>query len=361
MNEITTVGVDLAKEVIVVCAGDAGGRAVYFRQFSFQGFAAWAANLPGCAFGMEACSSAHHWARFLTGHGHTARLMAAEFVTPFRKSRGAKNDRNDAQAIFSAVHDPNMRFVTVKSVDQQAMLAWHRMRSGWSEERTALLNRTRGLLAEFGVWLDRSSNALTRALSQLVHDQQLPARLRPLLTQTLEHLQHLDARIEQCDGEIRAHVRHSEDAQRIQALVGVGPLTASALVATVSDPRDFRNGRQMAAWSGLVPRQNSSGGKQRLGVITKRGDAYLRGLLTQGARSTLQVALKRAPDKRSRLQHWIVALHARVGYHKTLVAIANKHVRIIWAILAKGEHYDPNAWQRHAPQRAAHRSCLQPS
>ena len=352
MNEITTVGVDLAKEVLVVCAGDAAGRPVYCKQFSFSGFAAWAANLPPCTFGLEACSSAHHWARFLNGRGHTARLMAAEFVAPFRKSKAAKNDRNDAQAVLTAVRQPDMRFVTVKSVEQQAMLSWHRMRQGWSDERTALVNRVRGLLAEFGVWLGRSAATLTRALPRWVQEDTLPARLRAVLAEAIEHLQQLDDRIEQCDREIHAHAKHSEAAQRISALTGVGPITASALVATIADARDFRNGRQMAAWTGLVPRQSSSGGKQRLGVITKRGDTYLRGLLTQGARSALQTALTQSLDKRSRLQHWIVALHGRAGYHKTLVAIANKHARMIWAILAKGESYDPNAWQRHV-RRAA--------
>ena len=178
-------------------------------------------------------------------------------------------------------------------------------------------------------------------------DEQLPALFRPILAYALEHLQQIEQRIAECDAQIQAHARHSDAAQRIQAVSGVGPLTASALIATISNPRDFKNGRQLAAWSGLVPRQNSSGGKQRLGVITKRGDTYLRGLLTQGARSTLQAALKREPLRRSRLQHWIVALHGRAGYHKTLVAIANKHLRTVWAILAHGEHYDPNAWQRH--------------
>jgi transposase len=276
--------------------------------------------------------------------------MAGEFVAPFRKSRGAKNDRNDAQAVLTALRQPDMRFVTVKSVEQQAMLSWHRMRQGWSEERTALINRVRGLLAEFGVWLGRSPAALHRALPRLVQEDALPARLRAVLTEAIEHGQQLDQRIEQCDREIHAHAKHSEDAKRISALTGVGPLTASALVATLSNARDFRNGRQLAAWTGLVPRQSSSGGKQRLGVITKRGDTYLRGLLTQGARSALQVALTRSLEQRSRLEHWIVALHGRIGYHKTLVAIANKHTRMIWAILAKGELYDPNAWQRHAPR-----------
>jgi transposase len=192
MNEITTVGVDLAKEVIVVCAGDAQGRTRYFKQLSFDGFARWAALLPTCTFGMEACSTAHHWARFLASHGHIPKLMAAEFVAPFRKSQGAKNDRNDAQAILAAVRQPDMRFVSVKSVDQQAMLAWHRARSGFSVERTALLNRTRGLLAEFGVWIGRSSAVLIRQLPILAQDDRLPERFRPLLRSTLEHLRHID-------------------------------------------------------------------------------------------------------------------------------------------------------------------------
>jgi transposase len=352
MNEITTVGVDLAKEVIVVCAGDAQGRTQYFKQLSFEGFARWAATLPACTFGMEACSTAHHWARFLASHGHSPRLMAPEFVVPFRKSQGAKNDRNDAQAILTAVRQPDMRFVSVKSIEQQAMLAWHRSRSGFIVDRTALLNRVRGLLAEFGVWVGRSSSVLLRQLPQLSEDPRLPELFRPMLSSTLEHLRRLEQCIADCDTRIHAHVRHSESAKRLRDVTGVGELTASALLATISDARDFKNGRQLAAWAGLVPRQNSSGGKQRLGQITKRGDSYLRGLLTQGARSTLQVALKREPLRRSRLEQWIVSLHGRVGYHKSLVAIANKHLRILWAILAHGESYDPNAWRRHTPQRS---------
>jgi transposase len=347
MNEITTVGVDLAKEVIVVCAADTHGRPIYFKQLSFLGFAEWAATLPPCLIGMEACSSAHYWARYLTDRGHTAKLMAAELVAPFRMSRGAKNDRNDAQAILCAVLQPNMRFVTVKSVDQQAMLAWHRARRGYLDERKRLLNRTRGMLAEFGVWLGRSPSAVVKQLPCLAHEEQLPGLFRPILAHALEHLQQIDQRILECDAQIREHVKHSESAKRVQAIVGLGPLTASALIATIANPRDFRNGRQMSAWTGVVPRQTSSGGKTRLGAITKRGDTYLRGLLTQGARSTLQVALKREPLRRSRLEQWIVALHGRAGYHKTLVAIANKHLRTVWAILAHGEDYDPNAWRRH--------------
>jgi transposase len=352
MNEITTVGVDLAKDVIVVCAGDASGKTVYFRQFGFGAFAMWAANLPPCVFGMEACSSAHHWARRLASFGHTPRLMAAEFVKPFRKSQGAKNDRNDARAILSAVREPDMRFVAPKSADQQAILAWHRMRAGWMAERTALVNRLRGLLAEFGLWFNRSPNKLLRALPELAASTAVPERFKPILSQVREQIDVLDQRIEECEREINVHAKASPDAQRISALIGIGALTSSAAVATAGDTGNFRNGRQFAAWLGLVPKQHSSGGKDRLGAITKRGNAYLRGLLTQGARSTVQVALRRPPEQRSRLEQWIVALHDRVGYRKALVAVANKHARIIWAILDKREDYDPNAWQRLAASTA---------
>jgi transposase len=353
MNEITTVGVDLAKELIVACAGNAQGRVLYCKSLSFAGFAEWLARLSPCTVGFEACSSAHYWARFAREHGHETKLMAADQVCRFRRNRSAKNDRNDAEAVLAAVQHPEMRFVSVKSVDQQALLAWHRTRIGYCHDRTALINRVRGLLAEFGVWLGRSTAVLMRSLPELLEDERLPPLFRPLLLSSLEQFKAIEARIAECDERIRDHVRHNEQAQRLQSLTGVGHLTASALLATVANARDFRNGRQLAAWAGLVPRQYSSGGKQRLGAITRRGDCYLRGLLTQGARSAMQVALKCEPLRRSRLQQWIVSLHDRVGYHKTLVAIANKHARILWAILAHGEDYNPNAWQRHHPPRQA--------
>jgi transposase len=348
MNEITTVGVDLAKEVIAVCGADRSGKTVFTRIFRREAFAAWAVQLPPCVFGLEACGAAHHWARWLASHGHTPHLMAAEFVRPFRKSRAAKNDRNDAEAVLTAVRQPNMRFVAVKSIEQQACLSWHRMRQGFSEERTALINRLRGLLGEFGVWRGRSAEVLTGALPVLEHDEALPLLVRRLLSEARPHLARLDEAIAACEVEIKNHIKGNEVAKRLTAISGVGALTAAATLATVTDARDFKNGRQFAAWQGVVPRQDSSGGKTRLGHITKRGDTYLRGLLTQGARSALQAALTKEPLRRTRLQTWIVQLHARVGYHKTLVAIANKHARMIWAILAKGEDYDPDAWRRWA-------------
>jgi len=222
MNEITTVGVDLAKEVIAVCAADRAGRIVFTRVFRRAAFAAWAVQLPAGVFGLEACGAAHHWARWLASHGHTPRLMAAEFVKPFRKSRAAKNDRNDAEAVLTAVRQPNMRFVAVKSVEQQACLSWHRLRQDLSEERTAPINRVRGLLGEFGVWRGCSAGVLISALPALEHDEALPLRVRRLVTEVRQHLTRLDAAIAGCAVEIKTHVKGNLAAQRLSAITGVG-------------------------------------------------------------------------------------------------------------------------------------------
>jgi len=272
MAEVTTVGVDLSKEVIVVGAADARGRTLYFKQLSFGAFGQWAANLPPCVFGMEACSSAHHWARFLARHGHTPRLMAAEHVAPFRMSRGAKNDRNDAEAICEAVTRPSMRFVPVKSVEQQALLAMHRVRQGFVVERTATINRLRGLLCEFGVVLPLRSVTVRRQAAQAAEN--LPELARRAIGDLLEQLRSLDERIGGYDREIEAQAKLCEPAQRLMKIRGIGPTTALAIVATVGNAREFKNGRQFAAWIGLTPSQYSTGGKPRLGHISKRGDAY---------------------------------------------------------------------------------------
>lgn len=346
MQDITTVGVDLAKEAFAVCTLDATGAVVYGKVLKRDAFLAWAEQLSPCAVAMEACGSAHHWGRWFAARGHSVRLIAAEFVQPFRKSVAAKNDRNDAEAIAIASRQPTMRYVSIKSVEQQSILAWHRMREGWKEERTALLNRLRGLLGEFGIWPARSSDKLIRALPGLSEDERLPVGVRAMVLEAREQLSALHARLARCDHEIARHAQEHPGAKRMKEITGIGTLTASAAAATVVDARSFACGRQFAAWLGLVPRQTSSGGKTRLGRISRRGDAYLRSLLVQGAKSALQAALRQPPDKANRLQRWIVEVHGRVGYHKTLVAIANKHARMIWAMLAKDESYDPSAWQR---------------
>jgi transposase len=255
--------------------------------------------------------------------------MAAKFVSPYRKS--GKNDGNDAEAICEAVSRPSMRFVPIKTIEQQAVLTLHRVRQGFIEERTATINRVRGLLAEFGfVFAQRTSELRRGAAANLEH---LPALVSGAVRDLLDHIQSLEARIRQYERELEAHTRQDPRMQRIQALSGVGTVTASAIVATVADAQEFKSGRQFAAWLGLVPRQYSTGGKARLGQITKRGDAYLRTLLVLGARATLRTSARRT----DRLARWADSLRARRGYHRACVAIAAKNARIIWALLARNE------------------------
>ena len=347
--DITTVGIDLAKEIITVYAQDTAGRCVLSRNIKFKELAEWLIQLPeGCLVGMEACSSAHYWGRRMQAMGLEPRLMAAEFVQAFRKSQSTKNDHNDAEAIAIAVRQPTMRFIAIKNEAQQSRLAWHRAREGWKEERTALINRCRGLLLEFGYPIARSAASFQRALKTRLQEETLPPNLRRLLTQIDAQLQQLELLLAECDREIAQSAQGDEAATRLRAVAGVGIITADAVCASIGNAHDFRNGRQFAAWIGLTPRQYSSGGKTQLGRITRRGDAYLRSLLVQGARSTLQAALKKAPDKLNRMQQWIIRLYGRVGYHKTLVAIANKNARQLWALLAKGETYNLDAWQQYA-------------
>jgi transposase len=340
MDKITTVGLDLAKEVMSVHAVDAVGRMVTRKVIRREQLLRWTATLPACVVAMEACGGAHHWAREMRRQGHTVRIIAAEFVQAFRKS--GKNDANDAEAICTAARQPNMRFVGVKSVEQQAALCVHRLRQGVTEERTAVINRLRGLLTEFGVVAPLSPEKLRRELARCQDpaDPRLPATVRQLIADEVVALDQLDARLASLAGKVAAQAAESEVAQRLQTIAGVGPTTAAAMVASVGAPQELRNGRQFAAWLGLTPRQHSTGGKTRLGRITKRGDAYLRTLLILGAKSALQAALRKPPEVRHRLQQWIVTVFGRIGYHKTLVAIANKHARIIWALLVKGEGFD---------------------
>jgi transposase len=299
MSEITTVGLDLAKRVVSLCGEDASGRVVVQRTLRREAVLAWFVQRPPCLVGMEACSSAHWFARELAALGHTARIIAPEFVRPFRLS--GKNDANDAAAICAAVRQPQLRFVAVKNAEQQARLVVHRLRQGLQEERTAGLNRLRGLLAEFGRVYPNSAAAAVAGARAALADATLPTALRHGVARQLEHLRELEAQFAECDRAIAQQARDDSRAVRVARLSGVGVLTASALAATVVDPGQFRCGRQFAAWLGLTPRQYSTGGKTRLGRITRRGDTYLRGLLVQGARSALQAALRAAPERRTRL------------------------------------------------------------
>jgi transposase len=328
MNAVSTLGIDLAKNTFSVHGVDAQGVVTVRRTVPRAKLAELVARLPPCLIGMEACSGAHEWARRFSATGHTVKLMAPKFVAPYRKS--GKNDGNDAEAICEAVGRPNMRFVPIKSVQQQSDLSLHRVRQGFVEERTATLNRIRGLIAEFGYVVPLGTERLRREVRDLL--ERLPVRVARCVQDLLEHAEGLRSKALEYEREIRSTLQHNELARRAHTRPGIGPITASALVATVGNGHDFRNGRQFSAWLGLVPRQYSTGGKTRLGHITKRGDPYLRTLLVMGARSVLQRAYRETDP----ISRWALALQQRRGYHRACVAIAAKNARVAWALLAKG-------------------------
>ncbi len=347
MNTIT-VGVDLAKLVFSICMVDAFGHVLQRKDLRRAEFAAWLAQIPaGTVVAMEACSGAHHWGRRCVEYGLVPRLMAAQFVKPFRKSRSVKNDRNDAEAIATAARQGNMRFVPVKSIDQQARLSWHRVREGYKAEGLTISNRLRGLLAEFGVVVAKGDHALRKVLGDATVMASLPVMLTDVLDDQNRHWQQVRERLTTCDIRVQAHAKADTRCKRLRAVIGVGPITADAIVATVGSAQDFKNGRQLSAWLGVVPTQHSSGGHDRLGTISRDGDAYLRTLLIQGARSSVQRAKAISREKATPEQLWIQQLAARLPFGKVLVAIANKHARQLWAMLSRGEDYDPNAWLKH--------------
>lgn len=348
----TLVGVDLAKHSLAVCEVNNTGRVLKRHEFKRPAFATYLAHLPaGTHVAMEACGGAHYWGRQCYKHGLVPRVMAAHFVKPFRKSRAAKNDRNDAEAIATAARQGNMRFVPVKGVDQQARLSWHRVREGHKQAKNAIGNRIRGLLAEFGVTVAQGSTALRRQLAEL-DEQAVPSDLKELIHLEAEEWRRQDKCIATCTARIQSHARLDERCYRIGEITGVGSLTADAVVATVGNGRVFKNGRQMAAWLGLVPKQSTTGGHVKLGRTTRDGDAYLRTLLVQGARSAHKLALAAVDSNEATPeQRWIQTLNQRMPYGKVLVAIANKHARQIWAILAYQVDYDPCAGINHPMQR----------
>lgn len=353
---IARVGVDLSKRLYQVHAVDRGGRVVLARPMQVERFFAWCAELPaGCLVAMETCGGAHHVARRLARMGLDARLMAGHFVTPYRMAgKSGKNDANDAAAICEAAGRPHMRFVPPKSLEQQGQLAVHRLREGFKEERTALINRIRGLLAEFGLVFPQSPEALRSVLADVIEDasNELPGVARLALQRAHLHWIDLELQMAWCDERIAVHVRSDERAKKAATLLGIGPITASALVASVGDFKQFANARQFGAWLGLVPSQNSTGGKASLGRITKRGDDYLRTLLIQGAKSAVMTATRRS----DRISQWLVQLKERAGWQKAVVALANKNARILWAVLTRDAAFDPD----HVPEPPPARGCLKP-
>jgi transposase len=362
MSEITRaliarVGVDLAKQVIQVHAVDAGGRRVVARAFRRDQFLAWCAQLPpGCLVAMEACSSAHHWARKLGAMGLDARLIAASFVSPYRmEGKSGKNDMTDAAAICEAASRPTMRFVPVKSCEQQGVMSLHRVREGLKEERTACINQIRGVLAEFGLVFGKSPKVLRAVLCDVIEDagNELSTMARLVVQRAFEHWRELDEHMRWCDQQVGQHVRSSAAAKRAAKVTGIGELGASALTASVGDFKQFKSGDQFGSWLGLVPRQNSTGGKASLGRITKRGDDYLRTLLIQGAKAAVTSAGKRDDP----ISRWLVQLTARVGWQKACVAMANKNARILWAVMTRDQGFDPH----HVSVKPLAKQPVQPS
>jgi len=342
---ITTVGIDLAKSVFQVHGVDARGKAVLRRQLRREQVAAFFVNLPPCLIGMEACASAHYWGRTLERFGHTVRLMAPQFVKPYVKTN--KNDAADAEAICEAVSRPSMRFVPIKSIEQQAVLSVHRVRQGFVKARTAQANQIRGLLGEFGLVIPQGIRHIAQRVPALLEDasNELPLEFRQLIDRLTCHLKELDQQVRELERQIVAWHRSSELSRKLEKIPGIGPLAATALVASIADARSFNNGRQVSAWLGLVPRQNSSGGKSTLLGISKRGDVYLRTLLIHGARSAILAAKRQGECKNVWLANLLNRRHANIA----AVALANKNVRTVWALLAHGRDFKAD----YMPARAA--------
>ena len=340
----TTIGIDLAKNVFQLHGVDGHGKVVLKKQMKREQMATFFANLAPALVGMEACSGAHYWARKLQGMGHTVRLMAAQFVKPYVKTN--KNDVADAEAICEAVARPNMRFVPIKNIEQQAVLALHRARQGFVSARTAQANQIRGLLSEYGIVIPQGIAHIAGCVPEIIEDasNELPGLFRQLVQRLMDHLRVLHQQVLDTDAALRAWHRQSDMCCKLEKVPGIGPITATALVATIGDAKNFHNGRQLAAWLGLVPRQHSSGGKQNLLGISKRGDCYLRTLLIHCARSVI------FSSQHKGTQHgWIHELIQRRNHNVAAVALANKIARTVWALWAHDREFRAD----YAPASAA--------
>ncbi|MGH9575868.1 MAG: IS110 family transposase, partial [Terriglobales bacterium] len=331
--KVTRVGLDIAKEVFEVHGVNENGKVQVRRQLRRTHVLEFFATLDPCLIGLETGSGAHCWARELQKLGHTVRLMAPRFVKPYRKND--KSDCNDAEAICEAVGRPNMRFVAVKSEEQQVVLSLHRIHAGLKTDRDALANRLRGLLAEFGIVLPKGAARLRGGLAVVISQERLPALMNQALTDGLKRLRELDDQVNQHERQIRALALQSEPARRLMAARGIGPMTATAALATIGDAKLFKNGRAVTAWLGMVPRHSGTGGKIWMGGITGRGDTYLRTLFIQGARSVMNTTR----GKTDPLSLWVERLRARRGDNVAAVALGAKNARMVWAMLARGEAY----------------------
>lgn len=338
--KVTTIGLDLAKNVFQVHGVDAHGHVVLRKTLKRKDVLSFFANLPACLIGMEACGGAHHWARLLSAQGHTVKLMAGQYVKPYIK--GNKHDANDAAGICEAVTRPSMRFVSINTVEQQDLQMLHRIRSRLVSERTDLCNQLRGLLGEYGIVFSQGITAIKQGLPGVLEDAEngLSWMARELLADQHAHLRTLEERIAEYDDRIEQACRERETCRRLRTIPGIGPMTATALVAAVNDAKDFASGRALAASLGLTPREHSTGGKQQLLGITKRGNVYLRTLLIHGARTVLRHAEKKLAQGHLDAQaSWALQVSQRRPLNVAAVALANKNARIAWALLTKEQTY----------------------
>lgn len=338
-SELKVLGIDLAKQSFQLHGVDADGHVVLKMKLTRNKLVEYIAQLPPCLVGMEACGGAHHWVRVFTQFGHTVRLMAPQFVKPFVKSN--KNDAVDAEAICEAVQRPSMRFVPSKGLEQQDMQSLHRIRSQAVSRRTALANQIRGLLMEYGVVIPKGISYVRKNIPLILEDadNELTFLFREMLSELYDEMVHLDERIQKFEKKLETLCAQNEDCQRLLTIPGIGLLTATALVAAIGNIHSFKNGRELAAWLGLVPRQHSTGGKPTLLGISKRGDSYLRTLLIHGGRTVVRVADK-YQDKRNQ---WISELDKRRGKNISAVAVANKNARIAWALLSNKTTFQASA------------------
>lgn len=339
MSKVTLLGIDIAKNVFQLHGVDEKGKPVLRKRLFRSKFVEFIANFPPCTIAMEACGGSHHWYRKFTAMGHEVKIMSAHFVKPFVKTN--KNDRNDSEAIVEAASRPTMRFVSPKSVEQEDIQALHRIRSRLVQERTALTNQIRGLLAEYGIVVSQGIHKILKALPEILEDaeNELSGSGRQIFSDLYEETVEKNKRIKAYDLKLEAIFKSNKLCQKIEKVEGVGPITATAIVAAVGEAKVFENGRHFSAFLGLVPKQSSSGNKKRLLGISKRGNGYIRSLLIHGARAVV-THIGSKEDSKSK---WLRALKERKGMNKTAVALANKNARVIWALLAKERDYEKAA------------------
>ncbi len=331
---VSTIGIDLAKTSFSLHGTDNHGKASLKRTVSRKKLLMTLANLPPCLIGIEACSGAHYWAREIRKLGHEVRIMAPKFVIPYRK--GGKNDNNDAAAICEAVSRPDMRFVPVKSAEQQAVLTLHRVRQGLITQRTAMINQLRGLLSEFGIVMPKGRHQTHQRIPDILEDADngLPMLAREIIHDVWQRYRATCEDVLKADRKLSALAKENAQSRRLMTIPGVGEQVSTAIVASI-DPRQFNNNRQLAAWLGLTPRQYTTGGHIRLGRITKQGDKYLRMCLIHGARAVVA----NLGDKQDRVSCWVREIIARRGYKRAIVALAARNARLIWTLMIKQEDY----------------------